>query len=79
MVVCVSFCPVSEVQKVSQQDNEQSSIESRDSNKYQTGGMYFVLLIFICRWNYKIVFLTSVKCFFIGTGIYTGSYTNWDI
>ncbi|TNM90432.1 hypothetical protein fugu_002721 [Takifugu bimaculatus] len=28
---------VSEVHKVSQQDNERSSVESRDSNKYQTG------------------------------------------
>lgn len=49
-----------------QQDNEQSSVESRDSNKYQTGGMYFVLLIFI--FQCKIVYLYQLSVSSLGLG-----------
>lgn len=58
LVIFVSR-PVSEVQRVSQQDNEQSAAESRDSNKYQAAGttttttLYFILLIFTCRFLSK--------------------------
>lgn len=76
VVIRVSFCPVSEVPKVSQQDNDHSAVENRDSNKYHNPGMYFGLLSAIACWT---LILMLVKSFFIRTRIYTVCYTNVNI